>query len=110
MKKKGLCLLRQTIKSLQHKQNNGTWIPQYHFSLKYLTVKDFIYSCHWTETSPVSHFTQRAVTTIATRTGRITLTDTNLTITNGEQKEKSMINTIDTRNTILKKYFGIDEA
>ena len=92
---------------LQQKQYKGTWMPLYQFNLNYLTVNDFKYSCRWTETSPESHFTQRAVTTIATKTGRITLTDHILTITTDKKKEKTTINNNETRKQMLKKHFGI---
>lgn len=97
----------KNIYELQHRQHNHDWIPQYHFSLVSLQLTEFNYSCHWTETSPESHFTQQSVTTIATSNGRITLADQSLTITRDNNKEKIKIIEIETRKKIMKKYFKI---
>lgn len=95
------------IYELQYRRYNHDWIPQYHFNLIFLQLKNFNYSCHWTETSPESHFTQQAVTTIATSNGRITLVDQSLTITTDKNKEKKQITDAETRKKFMKEYFGI---
>ncbi len=51
----------------------GQWISQYRFTLEPHELSDFTERCDYQQNSPESHFTQRRVCSLATPTGRITL-------------------------------------
>jgi len=59
------------------------------------------------QTSPESHFTQQTICSIATKTGRVSLSDDFLTITDGSSNRK--INVISHEDFKLKltNHFGI---
>jgi N-hydroxyarylamine O-acetyltransferase len=64
--------------------------------------------CHYHQTSPESVFTQRRLVTIATKEGRITLNDMQLTITKEGKIEESVLTSEDEYYENLKQYFGIE--
>lgn len=51
------------------------WIPQYRFTLDPHGFEDFAAMCHYHQTSPASHFTQKRICSLLTAAGRITLSD-----------------------------------
>lgn len=93
---------------LQQFENNN-WVPEYRFELKYRKLSEFEPMCLYHQTSPDSNFTQRMVCTLATKTGRITLSDNSLTTTVKGQKEKRSVSESE-KPEILKKYFSIHLA
>lgn len=67
----------------------GKWIPQYKFHyLRNLKLEEFQENCNWIESSSESGFTKRRVWTIATKRGRISLSEQNFTITENLIKSK----------------------
>ena len=100
--------------------NDGTWIfyhkkkgdykPQYCFTLTPRNLTDFQTTCEYNQTSPHSIFTQRRICTKATPTGRVTLSDNRLIITqNGQRQEYTIATEVDYHKT-LQDDFGIDLA
>jgi len=65
------------------KLNEGVLTPEYKFENKAMQYNDFEEMCHYTQTSPESHFTQKIIITRPTLTGRISLTGTHLKINEG---------------------------
>lgn len=65
-------------------QRDGAWKPQYIFGLTPYALRDFEPGCHYHQTSPASHFTQRRVCSRLTDTGRITVSDGKLTVTHAD--------------------------
>jgi arylamine N-acetyltransferase len=64
------------------------------------------YSKNYQQTSPESHFTQKRVCSLATRSGRITLSDQRLITTiDGERTERLL--TDEEYQTVLAEQFGI---
>lgn len=61
----------------------GDWKPEYRFQLRPCQLTDFKPGCEHHQHSPESHFTQRRVCSLATKTGRITLSDRCLIETEG---------------------------
>ena len=61
----------------------GDWKPEYRFRLRPRQLADFTPGCEHHQHSPESHFTQKRVCSLATRTGRITLSDLRLIETEG---------------------------
>lgn len=87
--------------------DNGQWRPQYRFTLQPRALDDFTERCHFQQTSPDSHFTQHRICSLATPTGRITLSDMRFIITqHGERKEQELT---DQREylAILAQQFGV---
>ncbi len=71
----------------------GTYLPEYLFSTTPRGLSDFSEMCLFHQTSPESHFTKQKVCSIATRTGRITLTGNRLILTErGTRTEFSISN------------------
>ncbi len=61
----------------------GDWKPEYRFRLRPCRLTDFVPGCEHHQHSPESHFTQQRVCSLATKTGRITLSDQRLIQTEG---------------------------
>ena len=87
--------------------NENDWIPQYSFSLAPRKFSDYKQMCDFQQDNPVSHFRIRKICTIATETGRITLSNYSLTITEGQSKNKITFEAREEFNAYLKKYFDM---
>ena len=61
----------------------GDWKPEYRFRLRPCQLADFAPGCEHHQDSPDSHFTQQRVCSLATETGRVTLSDRSLIETEG---------------------------
>ena len=83
------------------------WTCRYKFSLKPRELKDFSGMCRFFQTSEESHFNKSPFISLATKTGRITLTDKELIITDGIKKSNSKVNSKEEFEGLLGKYFGI---
>ena len=101
-----IVLSGENIYELLHKNENG-WQRQYSFSIEPKRFEDYREMCDYQQDSPDSHFRTRMVCTIATETGRITLSNNSLTITNGKTKSRTEFNDKNEFDILLKKYFGI---
>lgn len=67
------------------------WEAQYRFTLQPHQLTDFTARCHYQQTSPESHFTQKRICSLATPTGRISLSNLRLIITmHGKRKERML--------------------
>ncbi len=64
------------------------WKPQYRFTLEPHDFAEFADMCHYHQTSPESPFTQRRTCSRATLDGRITITETRLITTIGQEKQE----------------------
>ncbi|MEQ9422835.1 MAG: arylamine N-acetyltransferase [Cyclobacteriaceae bacterium] len=81
---------------------------KYIFSTQRRQFIEFVPRCHWQQTSPDSHFTNKKICTIATQEGRISLSDGKLIETvKGKKKETHLLNA-DDFNVKLKERFGFD--
>ena len=89
-------------------ENENEWIPQYSFSLTPRKFSDYKQMCDFQQDNPASHFRIRKICTIATESGRITLSNYSLTIAEGKSKNKITFDDQEEFNTYLKKYFDID--
>jgi N-hydroxyarylamine O-acetyltransferase len=89
-------------------QKDNRYVTEYIFSAEQRHIEDFSEMCSYHQTSPESHFTQKRICSIATASGRISLTDDKLIITdNGIRNESPILNEQEYRNA-LAKYFNID--
>lgn len=91
-----------------HLQRQGAegWQPQFAFTTTPRQLADYAEMCHYHSHSPASHFTQRPVCTVATPTGRITLSPATLTITEHGEKQTTPIAEAD-YDSLLWEHFGI---
>ena len=65
--------------------------PQYRIDTRAFTQSDFVPTCWWQASSPDSHFTQSTICSRLTETGRISLSDRTLIITdNGVRTEEQL--------------------
>ncbi len=80
---------------------------EYIFTLNERTWNEFENMNCYHQTSPLSHFTQKKVCSIATEDGRITLSNDKLTITQDGNKQITEIKDEKEFDEMLFKYFGM---
>jgi N-hydroxyarylamine O-acetyltransferase len=85
---------------------NGAWKPAYRFTLQPHVLEDFLAMCQYQQTSPESHFTQKRICSLATRTGRITVSDQYLITTINDKRTERLL-TDEEYQTILAEQFGV---
>lgn len=90
------------------KKTSPEWKSEYLFSLKPRDLSEFSGMCRYHQTSPKSSFTQKKICSIATPTGRITLTDNSFKITANGKVEENEIENDNHFYKLLKKYFDIE--
>lgn len=83
------------------------WKPQYRFSLEPRLLSDYEEMCRYQQTSPESHFTQNRICSLATPTGRITVTNDKLITTSSRIREERTISDEAEFNGLLAEHFGI---
>jgi len=92
---------------LQRQQAAEGWKNEYRFTLQPRNLTDFEGMCKYHQTSPESHFKQHRICSRATPTGRITLSDLKLIITeNGDRQEKALSSEHEW-HAALAQYFGV---
>jgi N-hydroxyarylamine O-acetyltransferase len=92
---------------LLQQSDDATWQPQYRFTLQPHVLTDFTEMCYYQQTSPESHFTRQRICSLATPTGRISLSDLRLITTiHGERKEQVLTDE-EVYLTTLAKQFGV---
>ena len=81
--------------------------PQYRFALTPRVLTEYSGMCHYHQTSPQSSFTQKSVCSLATETGRITLSGHRLiTTANGQRQERDLDGDAEWHEA-LREYFGV---
>lgn len=83
-----------------------TWKTKYRFTTDEKKLEQFAPMCEFNQTSSDSPFTKTNLTTIATKTGRITLSGTTVIITNDQGKQKAEVQK-DEIPAFLEKHFQI---
>jgi N-hydroxyarylamine O-acetyltransferase len=86
---------------------DGSWSPQYSFSLQPRHLEEFAGMCHYHQTSPESSFTRQRICSLATPGGRITLAEMRLIITSQGQRKETKLVSEEERLTTLCEEFGI---
>lgn len=85
----------------------NTWTPQYRFTLQPYEYENFVERCHYQQTSPESHFTQKRICSRVTESGRISLSDMRLIETiDGERYERELA-TQQEYDAALQQHFGV---
>jgi N-hydroxyarylamine O-acetyltransferase len=83
------------------------WEAQYRFTLQPRQLPDYLDMCHYQQTSPESHFTQHRICSLATSTGRITLSDLRLITTIHGERHERLLASEEQYRRILAELFGI---
>ena len=82
------------------------WKPEYRFTLKPYNYSDYEEMCQYHQTSPQSHFTQQRICSLATRDGRITLSDLRFIVTSNRVREERTVSRQECED-LLRNQFGI---
>lgn len=85
----------------------GNWSDEYLFTLVPRTIEEFQEMCRYHQTSPASPFTRNKICSLATLTGRITLTGTELKVTENGKQEIVPVKSEEEWSRMLAKHFGI---
>ena len=92
---------------LEKSMDNEKYQKMYKFSLERKELQDFAETCEFHQTSPLAPFTKKPLCSRATSAGRITLTSTSLTITNGQQKKETAVLSSSHFDELLEEHFGM---
>jgi N-hydroxyarylamine O-acetyltransferase len=97
----------EQYKIVQKMDANGQWVPEYLFSPEPRHWHDFKNMISFHQTSPMSHFTQKRICSLATIGGRITLTGKTLKMTSSGHIAEKELDTEKEVQEALWEYFGI---
>jgi N-hydroxyarylamine O-acetyltransferase len=89
------------------KHLDSSWEPQYKFALIPRQFVDFGEMCEYHQTSPNSSFTQKHICSLATDTGRISLSNMRLIVTERGRREEMVLDNIEEYGQALRRYFGM---
>jgi len=93
---------------LYQKKDSQGWKPQYIFSLNPYEVNAFYEMCEYQQTSPESNFTKKSVCTIATESGRKTISNGKFIETTRDTRTENPINSETEYRNILRKHFQME--
>ena len=97
----------ENYKVVKKRNAEEKFMPEYVFSEKQRRIDEFHHMCNYHQTSNESHFMQKRICSLPTKSGRITLTGDTLKITeNGVVKERKLNNEQEFRQE-LWNYFQI---
>jgi N-hydroxyarylamine O-acetyltransferase len=94
---------------LRKREFGGEWKNQYRFSLEPREYADYEEQCAFQQTSPLSHFTKGRICSLATTTGRITLSELRFITSTDSEKEERILNDENEYAVLLRERFGIVE-
>ena len=92
---------------LMRRDKGGEWGAQYRFSLEPHIYGDYAGMCRYHQSSPESHFTQWRVCSLATKEGRVTLSQMRLITTRGGERQERELADENEYAEALQKHFGI---
>ena len=95
-------------RALYWREDGADWAPRFLFSLTPRRRADFAGMCHYHQTSPESLFTRKRLITLATESGRVTLTDWRLVTTQDGRREEWDLASEAEYRTCLREQFGIE--
>ena len=100
--------VRSADRILEQRDGVGAWCPQFRFSLRGHELAAFRPMCDYQQSSPESHFTRKSVCSLATATGRITLSGNRLIHTGRDGRREEVIANLDEYHRELRVRFGIE--
>ena len=93
--------------TLQQRKTELDWSDQYLFSRRPHELEDFVPMCHFQQTSADSIFTQKTVCSMASRDGRVTISNDRLIVSEAGERSERRIQTSDELLALLHSRFGI---
>ena len=87
-------------------RREGEWEPQFRFTLEARSLADFAGMCVYHQTSPESAFTRRSTCSIATESGRVTLSGDRLIVTRDGAREERPVAEGE-KAALLREHFGV---
>lgn len=107
--KKFYCVKREASDYilLNKKTDGSKWCPQYVFSLRACDITSFYEMCEYRQTSDESPFTRKLICSIATNTGRKTISNNRYIETTGKIRKEYPISDNIRFFRLLKEYFKI---
>jgi len=91
---------------LYRKKNEEEWLPQYIFTLNPQEIEAFTEMCEFQQTSSKSNFTKKSVCSIATKTGRLTISNGKFIETShGKRSERLIADSRDYRQLLQRHFF-----
>jgi N-hydroxyarylamine O-acetyltransferase len=85
----------------------GDWNTQFRFTLQPHEYADYLHMCHYHQTSPESHFTQKRICSKATPDGRVTLSNLRLIESKGTARSERELQDEAEYQLVLERDFGI---
>jgi len=105
------CMYKVTIQHdkyvLSHKKTDEKWLAQYIFSLTPQKIEAFKEMCEFQQTSSESSFTQKSVCSIATKSGRLTISNGKFIETSNGIRSETLITSSKHYQQILLRHFGM---
>ena len=98
---------RDGLWTVERLQTDDLWKREYSFTLRAREPQEFAARCYFHQTSPESHFTQKRLCTLATPTGRITLSDLKLIVTENEVRQEHLLASEEEWREVLRERFGV---
>lgn len=92
---------------LLSRERDGAWERQYAFTLETWPLSAYAGGCRYHSTSPRSHFTQKTVVSRATETGRVTLSNRRLIVTDGGVRRETELADDAAVADALRELFGL---
>jgi N-hydroxyarylamine O-acetyltransferase len=89
-------------------REDDDWDDEYLFRLEPCKLSDFVPMCHWHQTSPESIFTRKRVCTLLTPTGRLTLSDDRLIVTEAGERSECALAGPEAVAAALRECFGVE--
>jgi len=87
--------------------SDAQWEPVYRFTRQIHALTDFTARCHYQQTSPDSHFTQKRICSLALPNGRISLSGLRLITTLDGKREERALSSEDEYRAVLAECFGV---
>lgn len=89
------------------REKDDEWKPQYSFTLQPFQYSDYAAMCNYHQTSPESHFTRGRICTVATRQGRVTLSELRMIRTEGGERFERLLVDDEEYSKALNEQYGI---
>jgi N-hydroxyarylamine O-acetyltransferase len=81
--------------------------PQYRVELRERSLADFVPTCWWQQTSPMSHFTKGTICSRLTEDGRVSISDRTLIRTSDGSRTQQQLPSDDLLLSAYRDHFGV---
>lgn len=93
---------------LQQRLPGSEWRLEHVFTLQPRALEEYAPMCNYHQTSPASPFTRKSVCTLATQSGRVTLSGGRLIVTSDGQRQEREVARADEYFALLREHFGVE--